>query len=128
MAPTLTMLGDKGDNDLTWTGCEATVNGFSGNDSLYWNYDRIFEEYEFDCTSEKATMDGGDGNDYLRSAGGDDTLFGQNGDDQLFGGEGDDALDGQGGHDTVSGEAGDDVVGLCLLQGQERRFKRRRSR
>lgn len=110
MAPTLTMLGDKGDNDLTWTGCEATVNGFSGNDSLSWNYDRIFEEYEFDCDSEKATMDGGDGNDHLRSAGGDDTLRGGRGNDTVLGRGGDDRIGGGGGNDKLDGGDGADAV------------------
>lgn len=112
MAPRVTMTGDDGDNDLTWSGCDATLRGGEGDDSLYWNYDYLFEAYEFRCTGGRATMKGGDGADHLRSSGGDDRLVGGSGRDKILGRAGDDTLRGGGGNDTLDGGEGrDDVRG-----------------
>lgn len=118
MAPTVTMTGDAEDNDLTWTGCDATLRGGKGEDSLYWSYDHVFETYEFDCAGE-VSMNGGDGPDHLRSAGGDDrlvggrghdTILGRGGDDTIRGGRGNDTLDGGQGRDDIRGGRGNDVL------------------
>ncbi|MBD3924433.1 hypothetical protein IEZ26_07375 [Nocardioides cavernae] len=116
MAPTVALTGDPGDNDLTWSGCDATLSGGAGNDALQWNYDYLFETYEFRCAGE-VSMDGGDGRDFLRSSGGDDLLiggrghdkvFGRGGDDTIRGGTGDDKLDGGEGRDDIRGGTGKD--------------------
>lgn len=118
MAPTIAMTGDDEDNELTWSGCDATLRGGKGDDSLYWNYDYLFETYEFACAG-KATMNGGDGGDYLRSSGGDDrliggrghdTILGRGGDDTIRGGRGNDTLDGGEGRDDIRGGSGNDVL------------------
>jgi Ca2+-binding RTX toxin-like protein len=118
MAPTVTMTGDAEDNDLMWTGCDATLRGGKGEDSLYWSYDHVFETHEFDCAGE-VSMNGGDGPDYLRSAGGDDrlvggrghdTILGRGGDDTIRGGRGNDKLDGGEGRDDIRGGSGNEVL------------------
>ncbi|WP_299931168.1 calcium-binding protein [uncultured Nocardioides sp.] len=112
LAPTVAMTGDGQDNELTWSGCDATLRGGEGDDSLAWNYDYLFEAYEFDCAGGKATMNGGDGGDYLRPAGGDDRLVGGRGHDKIFGRGGDDTIRGSAGNDTLDGGEGrDDVRG-----------------
>jgi Ca2+-binding RTX toxin-like protein len=112
MAPTVTMTGDDEDNELTWSGCDATLRGGEGDDSLAWNYDYLFEAYEFRCTGGRASINGGDGADYLRSSGGDDRLVGGRGKDKVFGRAGNDTLRGGDGNDTLDGGEGrDDVRG-----------------
>lgn len=58
-----------------------------------------------------ATLDGGDGNDFLRAAGGDDLLIGGRGNDTLVGAWGGDTYlhEGNGGHDEIDeqGSAGE---------------------
>lgn len=79
-------------------------------------------------TSTANTIDGGEGNDIIRSLGGNDTvrggagndvvdggsaadrLFGNDGDDRLLGGAGVDRLDGGAGNDLLDGGAGNDVL------------------
>lgn len=82
------------DATLTWTSIKAvapsyddTVNGTSGNDSLY----------------------GGNGNDILNGADGNDNLYGQNDSDTLNGWYGNDSLYGGAGNDTALGSYGDDI-------------------
>lgn len=108
MAPTVTMTGDDEDNELTWSGCDATLRGGTGDDELYWNYDYLFETYEFRCSDGRAVMNGGEGKDYLRSSGGDDRLVGGAGHDKIFGRAGDDTLRGGSGNDTLDGGEGRD--------------------
>jgi Ca2+-binding RTX toxin-like protein len=116
MAPEVALAGDAEDNDLTWSGCDATLYGNRGDDSLAWQYDYLFEEYEFRCAGE-ALIQGDSGNDLLRSSGGDDLLrggkgtdkiFGRGGDDTILGDNGDDKLDGGDGRDDVRGGKGAD--------------------
>ncbi len=79
-------------------------------------------------TSVANTIDGGAGNDIIRSLGGNDTvrggdgndvidggsaadrLFGDDGDDRLLGGAGVDRLDGGAGNDLLDGGVGNDVL------------------
>lgn len=133
MAPTVTLTGDADDNDLYWSGCDATLRGGAGDDALYWSYDSLFEAYEFRCPGS-ATMNGGAGQDVLRSSGGDDRLvggsgndrvLGRGGDDKILGGAGNDELDGGDGRDDVRGGAGKDTLlgrgaGDTLLGGRGR--------
>jgi len=55
-------------------------------------------------------IDGGEGDDDLKSGGGDDILLGGAGDDKLKGGKGDDILLGGAGADKLKGGHGDDVL------------------
>jgi Ca2+-binding RTX toxin-like protein len=57
-----------------------------------------------------STIDGGDGNDYLRSGNGNDTVFGGAGDDAIYAGDGNDILAGQDGNDYIAGEGGNDRI------------------
>lgn len=118
MAPEVLMVGDDGDNALSWTGCDATLRGGLGDDSLRWQYDYVYESYEFDCTGD-VSMNGGDGRDTLRGSGGDDVLVGgrghdtvqgRGGDDRIRGGRGNDEVDGGTGRDDVRGGSGHDVL------------------
>ena len=112
LAPSVVMTGDDEDNELTWSGCDATLLGDQGDDSLSWNYDYLFETYEFSCADGSATMDGGAGRDHLRSSGGDDRLVGGGGHDKIYGRGGDDTIRGGRGNDTLDGGEGrDDVRG-----------------
>lgn len=118
MAPEVVMNGDDGDNELRWNGCDATLRGGLGDDSLRWQYDYVFESYTFDCDGE-VSMNGGDGRDSLRGSGADDlliggrghdTIEGRGGDDRVRGSRGNDKVDGGQGRDRVSGGAGNDVL------------------
>jgi len=118
MAPELVMNGDDGDNSLRWTGCDATLRGGLGDDALRWQYDYVFESYEFRCTGE-VSLNGGDGRDSLRGSNSDDVLIGGRGhdtiegrgsDDRIRGSRGNDKVDGGEGGDSVSGGAGNDVL------------------
>ncbi len=118
MAPEIVMVGDDGDNELRWTGCDISVRGGLGDDSLRWQYDYVFESYEFRCTGE-VSLNGGDGRDVLRGDNSDDLLIGgrghdriegRGGDDRIRGSRGNDTVDGGEGRDDVSGGAGNDVL------------------
>jgi hypothetical protein len=62
------------------------------------------------ATSVVATVDGGDGADWLRGDVGDDTLSGGPGKDKLEGWKGDDRLDGGDGDDQIQGALGADTI------------------
>ena len=118
MAPEVVMVGDDGDNHFSWTGCDADLRGGLGDDSLRWQYDYVFESYEFDCTGE-VSMNGGDGRDSVRGSVSDDLLIGgrgsdriegRGGDDRLRGGSGGDKIDGGEGRDNLRGGGGRDVL------------------
>ena len=118
MAPEVAMVGDDGDNSLMWNGCAADLRGGLGDDALRWQFDYVFESYEFSCEGE-VSMNGGDGRDSLRGSVGDDLLIGgrghddiegRNGDDRIRGSRGNDTVDGGEGRDHVSGGSGNDVI------------------
>ena len=118
MAPEVVMVGDDGDNQLSWTGCDANLRGGLGDDALAQRYDYLFETYEFRCLGE-VSLNGGEGRDSLRGSIGEDLLIGDRGHDtiegrgsadRIRGSRGNDKADGGEGRDQVSGGAGDDVV------------------
>ncbi len=118
MAPEVATVGDDGDNSFSWSGCDADLRGGLGDDALRWQYDYVFESYEFRCTGD-VSMNGGDGRDSLRGSASDDVLIGgrghdriegRNGDDRIRGGRGNDKVDGGEGRDKVSGGSGNDVI------------------
>jgi ELWxxDGT repeat protein len=57
----------------------------------------------------RATVSGGDGDDYITGGDGDDVLQGDTGDDRLAGGAGNDDLYGGAGNDVLDGGAGKDI-------------------
>lgn len=56
------------------------------------------------------TIDGGDGNDFIRGGTDVDVIFGGSGIDILRGGDGDDELNGEGGADEINGGDGHDLI------------------
>lgn len=133
LAPQVVAVGDDRDNQFSWDGCDADLRGKRGDDSLRWQYDYVFESYEFSCTGT-VRMNGGDGNDSLRGSSsadllvgerGDDRLEGRGGNDRIRGGSGADRMDGGEGRDDVQGGSGRDVLngqggGDTLLGGSGR--------
>lgn len=121
VAPEVTLVGSNADNHLAFTGCEATLTGGHGRDTLAWVHQRSFRSssYAFDC-KVRATMDGGPDKDRLRGGQGRDVLRGQGGDDTLEGRGGNDVLLGGGGRDTADGGQGRD---RCSAE-RERRCER----
>jgi Ca2+-binding RTX toxin-like protein len=57
-----------------------------------------------------ATVNGGDGNDYLAGGNGNDVINGNAGNDRINGRKGDDHLNGGDGNDRISGGRGADVI------------------
>lgn len=90
---------------------KIAVFSLEGNDSITVS-SRIF------LTAE---LNGGGGNDYIRSGSGDDLLRGGEGKDYILGGKGDDLLLGEGGNDRLIGQNGLDIliggVGRDILSG-----------
>ena len=72
---------------------------------------------EFDGSGAGETVDGLDGNDFLRAAGGSDTIFGGLGDDTVEGGAGADSLDGGFGVDTLDYSSSNAGVNVSLTTG-----------
>lgn len=110
--------GDRGDNSLSWRGCEGRVEGGAGNDSIETTYDYIWET-TFSCSSTKVVLTGGKGNDSIRGklystkvtgGPGKDKLRGSSKDDVILGGAGRDRLEGKSGDDKLLGGAGRDQV------------------
>lgn len=114
MAPAVTMVGDTGDNELSFNGCSASLRG-GNSDDLLSNVagDPWFDTYSFDC---KATpkMYGGPGKDRLRGGAGADRLRGEaattgsrgrGGKDVLLGGRGRDKADGGRARDRCGAES-----------------------
>lgn len=135
----LTILGIKGDDDLTGGTGDDTVNGGKGNDKLTGGLgddsfvggdgiDTLVEKGDVDftltdtslegngsddvATVEEAKLTGGDGDNAIDASGFTKkvTINGKGGDDELTGGDKDDDIDGGDGDDTVDGGAGNDNV------------------
>lgn len=91
------------------------VNASSGNDVVIINNDLDYdwqdgENRQHFAKAISATLNGGDGNDYLIGGGGNDILNGGNGSDTLQGMDGRDSLSGGAGADQLMGGGGDDVL------------------
>ena len=112
MAPEVVMVGDDGDNQLSWTGCDANLRGGLGDDALAQRHDHLFETYEFRCLGEVSLngsrgndkADGGEGRDQVSGGAGDDGVNGRAGHDVLLGGPGRDRVDGSDGRDRCVAE------------------------
>jgi Ca2+-binding RTX toxin-like protein len=85
------------------------IAGHGGNDQI------------FNLTSAKFNIDGGAGNDFIKTGPGGEIISGGDGNDTIIGGSGNDFLDGGAGDDYVRGGDGDDVIqdtqGKNLLYG-----------
>ncbi|WP_374454438.1 hypothetical protein [Nocardioides sp.] len=105
VAPEVTLVGSNADNDLSFAGCEGTLRGGHGRDTLRNVAQRFFAStsYSFDCTT-RTTMDGGPDRDRLRGGQGPDRLRGQGGNDRLEGRGGRDKADGGQGLDRCTAE------------------------
>ncbi|GAB3014158.1 hypothetical protein GCM10011376_08420 [Nocardioides flavus (ex Wang et al. 2016)] len=107
-APSVTVRGTDGPNDIGLTACTGVVRLGGGDDSVERQYDSSFES-DIRC-AETLTANGGAGDDELSGTRGDDTLKGGSGKDALVGGFGEDRLVGGGGDDRLAGKAGGDVL------------------
>ena len=77
-----------------------TINGDAGND-------RITVDYRY---SQKLTINGGEGNDYIFSSNQNDTLNGNAGNDRIYGNGGNDTINGGEGNDLIVGGRGQDTL------------------
>lgn len=107
-APSVTVRGTNGRNDIGLTACTGVVRLGGGNDSVRRQYDSGYES-DIRC-AETLTANGGSGDDELSGTRGDDRLTGGSGEDVLKGGFGEDRLVGGGGHDRLIGQADADVL------------------
>jgi Ca2+-binding RTX toxin-like protein len=107
-APSVTVWGTDGPNDIGLTACTGVVRLGGGDDSVRRQYDSGFES-DIRC-EETLTANGGSGDDELSGTRGDDTLKGGSGKDVLKGGFGKDRLVGGRGHDRLVGQADADVL------------------
>jgi Ca2+-binding RTX toxin-like protein len=121
----LTLLGGRGDDNLsggdgddTILGLDGkdTVSGGAGNDRISLGASRDPHQGEGDVV-ERAT--GGDGDDVIAGSLGRDAASGDSGNDRVFGGEGDDTVTGNDGDDVVVGGGTDNVYGNA---GQDQAF------
>lgn len=118
MAPEAALVGDAQDNQLLFHGCEATMRGGHGDDSLGSTGDDVFDVYTFGCRA-RTTVHGGPGDDSIMGGQGADRLFGEGdrdtiegrgGPDRVRGGRGSDRVSGGGARDHVRGDGGGDVL------------------
>jgi Ca2+-binding RTX toxin-like protein len=107
-APSVTVRGTDGPNDIGLTACAGVVRLGGDDDSVRRQYDGHFET-DIRC-AETLTANGGSGDDELSGTRGDDTIEGGSGKDLLKGGFGKDRLVGGGGHDRLVGQADADVL------------------
>lgn len=107
-APSVSVRGTDGPNDIGLTACTGVVRLGGGDDSVERQYDSSFES-DIRC-AETLTANGGAGDDELSGTRGDDTLKGGSGKDVVYGGFGQDRLVGGGGHDRLVGKADADVL------------------
>jgi Ca2+-binding RTX toxin-like protein len=110
-----TVVGGKGDDTLCGgTGADQLFGG-PGTDFLLGDY-RFLRESDFAPVFDffpgpflGDTLDGGDGDDFIRG-GGDNFFPEQSGDDSMIGGLGTDFLFGDDGNDIIKGGAGEDLL------------------
>jgi Ca2+-binding RTX toxin-like protein len=105
-APSVTVRGTDGPNDIGLTACTGVVRLGGGDDSVRRQYDSGYES-DIRC-AETLTANGGSGDDELSGTRGDDTLTGGSGKDVLKGGFGGDRLVGGKGRDRADGGTGRD--------------------
>ncbi|MEN0001103.1 MAG: S8 family serine peptidase [Pseudomonadota bacterium] len=115
--------GGAGNDTVDFTG--ITLNTFADLTAGFWNFVGFIPNYDLidvenfifgdgndslEGSIDANFIDGGAGNDRLRSFGGNDSVLGGLGDDTVNGGAGNDTLEGGAGNDTVYGQDGDDIM------------------
>jgi Ca2+-binding RTX toxin-like protein len=113
----LRLNGGNGNDTITGSRDNDTINGDNGDDSLIGGLGNDL----VDGGEGDDTMAGDGGNDSLLGNTGNDSVAGGDGDDLVFGNLGNDTLGGDDGNDTISGGFGDDILngnsGDDLLEG-----------
>ena len=117
-APSVTVRGTDGPNDIGLTACTGVVRLGGGDDSVRRQYDSGYES-DIRC-AETLTANGGSGDDELSGTRGGDTLTGGSGKDVLKGGFGGDRLVGGKGRDRADGGTGRDRCAAERTQRCER--------
>lgn len=79
---------------------EIVVEGLAGDDTI---------NFQAGVTVD-GNVNGGAGNDVIRTGAGDDKVFGGTGNDTILGRAGNDEIEGQSGIDTLKGQAGNDTI------------------
>jgi serralysin len=120
----LLMVGDNQDNFAYGLDGNDTINGNSGNDTLFGNQqDDIIVGGEGNDTlyggKNNDTLFGNQGDDFLSGDLGNDTLYGGKNNDILVGGDGDDILSGDFGSDSLISGNGRDVFVLASAKGSD---------
>jgi Ca2+-binding RTX toxin-like protein len=111
-----TIYGGKDNDTVRGAGNQVYLSGDLGNDTVYVSNRSVevafVNDKEAIQTSERSTLEGGEGNDSLQGAIGN---FGD-GRNYLSGGAGDDIIEGFASRDTLEGGAGDDLITAGLPQ------------
>ena len=89
--------GGNGNDTITGSRDNDTINGDNGDDSLIGGLGNDL-------------FDGGEGDDTMAGDGGNDTMLGNIGNDSAQGGDGDDVVFGNLGNDTLGGDSGNDTI------------------
>ncbi len=112
--------GEAGEGDFVSTGIDQVYGGHAADTIIAMNVQGVNRTYLRGGEGNDhlsalpvgwtSIVEGGAGDDVLRSAGPDSTIYGGIGDDVLIGAHGGQALWGQQGEDTLRGLAGDDLL------------------
>jgi Ca2+-binding RTX toxin-like protein len=93
------------DETFSFATGDVTIN------SILVNADKGNDRVEIsDAVTLSATVDGSDGNDWIKGGSGNDFLYGGNKNDRINGGAGDDWIEGNAGNDRLAGDTGNDVI------------------
>ena len=106
------VIGTDRANHIIVIACRTTIKGMKGRDgsSVELSTDTYGGGLSVPrCSSYKATINGGPGNDFIQGSTGNDRLVGGPGNDAIIGRGGDDRLIGGPGRDSVKGREGRDV-------------------
>ncbi|WP_371153421.1 Hint domain-containing protein [Jannaschia sp. 2305UL9-9] len=109
--------GDDGDDDLTGGDGSDTIQGGEGNDTIVSGdigrpdigYPGLFPADD-DTENDRDSVDGGDGDDSIRTGDDRDTITGGDGNDTIDAGLDDDDVQGNDGDDFIIGGEGNDTI------------------
>jgi Ca2+-binding RTX toxin-like protein len=112
--------GEAGEGDFVSTGVNQVYGGHAGDTLIAMNVSGVQASYLNGGEGDDhlsalpdgwtSIVDGGPGDDVMRSSGPDSTIFGGNGNDILIGAHSGQALWGQNGDDTLRGQAANDLL------------------
>ncbi|MEM8699076.1 MAG: calcium-binding protein [Pseudomonadota bacterium] len=107
----------EGNDQLTGSGFDDVLNGFTGDDEIFGGNG----DDQISGNIGRDDLNGGSGNDDLFGSTGDDKMSGGSGNDALFGGTENDDMSGGTGNDDLFGGIGDDTLnggaGADLIDG-----------